>query len=75
MAAQLARPVVEHDVNIISSVCRPYAMVLTLNLANIALAFWLTAEPKGSYLMSVLSINIDANGLFHLLSYLMDFMD
>lgn len=35
MAAQLARPVVEHDVNIISSVCRPYAMVLTLNLANI----------------------------------------
>ena len=29
---------------IIFTVCQPYAMLLTLNLASIPLAFWLIAE-------------------------------
>ena len=45
---------------IIFTVCQPYAVLLTLNLASIALAFWLIAERTRispvtkSYLRSVL---------------------
>lgn len=39
MAGYLDNLVVKHTVK----VCQPYAMLLTLHLANITLAFWLIA--------------------------------